>query len=337
MAHTITFFDREGLALADGSLTYSCSWDLNSVGQAQIEVPVNHTLAVREYLQHGNYVLIQDTDAGNWAGVLWTPRRWSKGVISLTAFTVEWLLKWRESNTDEIEGFANGIFQTLTSQANVPQDTLIRYTGGDNAGVEWTQDTDNTDLLSVLVKIAGLTGQDWSIEPVYEFGRLSFEAAWHYQRGTVTGVLLEEGYNVFTSDTQTILTEQGDIVNDLTLQVYQDGALATVSVTDSTSQADYGVKQQTIRTPIPFGMTKESYAQVLIDQKKNPRKTIPLSARNIDNLYERLQLGNQFDLRLTSAGFNDEGGIGIDVTVRLLAKQYEGQGVMGLVVEEVIV
>lgn len=334
MATRIELYSREGVKLTEVQGTSVSSWVLNGIGQARIVIPKNSGLTEKE-LQFCNGVRIRHSVAGDWGGEIYTQRDWYEDTWAVTAYSAEHRLKRRTPALTSYTGSAGDILTQIITDANLLQDTGIDLYDAFSGGESWTE-TANANLLELLIRIQARSGQDWGFEPVLNASnRLRFNAYWYEARGSAWNFALEEGVNIEAPQGVPFLSEQGEIVNDLTLRSYAGSATTDINVTDAASQATYGLSQSLQSVAIPTGLNGAQYASVLLAEKTAPRRTFNPVALNVNNTFNYLGLGDTVRLKTKRYGWTGS-GLGDSTRVRVLAKEYdERTGKMQLVVDEV--
>ena len=331
----IRVFDSDGKPLADLSAAVSRSWILNGTGTAIISIAKTDAKCTENNLRFGNLVLIEETDAGAWGGVILPPRRWGDHEVTVSAYTAERILKHRYYDAaTTATGTAGDIFTTLIEDAEAIDDVFTLDTVYDG-GESWTEEVQYTNTLEIMKRISARSGQDWSIEPALTGGGvLYFLARWHESRGTTrANVVLEEGTHF--ASTTLAFTEQGSIVNDLTLQAYTGtSTVTTVTASDAASIVSHGTYQGVFTESLPSGYTAQTYADYLLTLYKNPRRTFSLSVVNDTATLAYLGLGDIVGVRLMRYGFT-ENTLGFATTIRVLAKELDTHdSVMTIVADE---
>jgi len=336
MATEIRIFSNIGEPLADIDATVRWSSELNAMGKAEITIAKTDINAVEDILRLGNHILIEHDQAGRWGGELWTPRRWNKDAIVFSAYTKELALKYRYTTTASYTDTAGGLFVSLVDNGNDTADMQVDLGSVYDAGSSWTESTDRDDFYTILKRIQKFSGQDWSIEPALRGnGRLYFIAQWHEARGATQNYVFEEGTH-FKEDGGYLLTEQGDVFNDIRLIAFNGTTTTTVQAEDSASIAKYGRRQTVIRETIPSDYTASEYAAILLAKYKEPRRTFALRVINNSDWLSYCGIGDTVTVSLVRNGFTDN-ELGLDTDVRIIGREFrEEDGFMTLTVNEVV-
>lgn len=336
MPTRIEVYSHSGILIAEltGAVS-TTAWKLNGIGQAKISIAKTDSAVTEDFLQFGNRIRIRNDVAGDWGGELAPPRDWYASSLTLTAFSAEYRLKRRSPIAASYTGTAGEIFTAMIADANIPADTGIDLYTANSSGGAWTEQGDN-DLYSIMARIRARSGQDWGFFPVLNASnRLRFNAYWYTHRGTDWNFALEEGWNIKDMEGSILLSEQGEIVNDLTLRAYSTGNSEDVNVVDLASQATYGLNQDFRTLRVPDGLDRSAYAALLLGQSSQPRRTYYLIALNVGGTFDYLGLGDSVELKLRRYGFTGN-ELGTTTRVRVLAKEYSEQsGEMRLIVDEV--
>lgn len=279
-------FDRGGILLAELEPEWeSVSWRLNNAGMAKLALPYGDPKCTKDNLKPGNRLLVQfDDGLPDWGGVIDLPRTRRSTGIQVTAYSGEWLLGLRRTAKGRYFDAAQPgyVFQSLIGEENAEWATGVEvgevYLGGTARTLEYHYH----DLLRRVQDLVRLTGNDFAVLPVYEGGRLTFEAHWYERRGADRSgtVLLVEDRNVEPP----VLDEQGTIANRVIL--VGEGATwgaerLDVLSEDPASRDEYGYREH---AEVQAGVTEEATLQANADEMVAemawPRERLTLTALN---------------------------------------------------------
>lgn len=265
------------------------TWRLNGTGNARLFMSYSDANCLPHLLAFGNRILIQfENGLPSFGGVLDVPRRRTPFGVSINAYTGDRILSWRYTGGNlEFSGAAPGIiYRGLIDEANGKASTGI-YPGSIYVSPKsWSDEYRYQNVLSIIQQLQQLSGEEWSVEPHYEMGHLSFRANWYKQRGQDLShtVSLIEGHNV----REIILDEQGPIAS----QVYCVGGGSAGSewtdrnvgvANDATSRSTYGYREYVeVLTTITDPDTLDESAVTLQDDLDSPRSRMTLQTVDKD-------------------------------------------------------
>lgn len=226
------------------------AWKLNSYGQAQISIP--RARVAEEGVRPGNRVLVQfDNGLPDWGGVIDLPRPWNGPVLTVTAYSAEWLMNVRRLRAGlTTQGTPGDAIHFLLNEAR--RDGWLGFEEGninrDGVTREW-QIAART--LLDAVQDAAIGYGDFQMIPVLQRGRIQFRLEFRDRRGRDHGrnVALEEGVNL----SNVTLEEQGPIINHWTVFGQGTGWTADTRIigtaVDSESVRLYGLRQDDENAP----------------------------------------------------------------------------------------
>ncbi len=320
---SIQLFNRFGTKIAELNANASRTWKIGGYGRCLFEIPTNHAKCTEENLQFGNLIYIEHPKLPVWGGVIDVPREWNRNTITISAYSAEYLFKFRsEENTNKLSLSPGNIFQYILDASNRSADLRVR-TGSiyvKDEAINW--ELNLLDYYDEIVRLAEDTDNEWSLTPKISNRELEFDAQWAEQLGTDTTYALIEGLNLETGSS--IISENGEISNDI-LGIgsgANNKAKEKVHLSDETSIGRYGLRQ----TSISFG--EDEYASVDIGtrtelkKRKNPSKMFSLVALDHGNTWKYISLGNTFPLHMANVGFQHN-GLGMDTTIRILGMTYQ--------------
>ena len=352
---------RDGTQLAEFNGTARRSWILNDHGQAEITIPKNDPKITESLLRYNNRIVLISDNVPLWGGVIYTPRRWTDSAIIITAYSAEYLLKFRGSMdraelnipSDTTPAVILGLLVAAiqreeTLGINIGNITNAQFHSGASLGNRQLAYDAIQDTIS-LVDTAGSAGRasnmEWDILPIFDINnRLQFSFNVYVNRGVFHDFYLEDGHNIEASDT--LMQEQGDLYNRVRIWATAEHAGASwdqETVRNSAaSRALYGLLEFEGSGSIASG-GEPSFAAgnlaagKLLSKVRFPRKTFALAAINVNNTFSRLDVGNRLRIRLAKYGFLPGGGIGTDTIGRIVSMAYSDlDGKMDLVVDEYV-
>jgi hypothetical protein len=317
------------------------SWVLNGEGLCTLTLAANDAKANESILQYGNFITVEHELLPMWTGVIDTDRSWGAGLLTINAWSVERLFKFRRSpnNTTLTADSAGTLYKKLIDVANTDEDLRVVYGDIWRGGSPRDQQCDGKKIYELIAAISQRTGNDWSVEGAFDAsGRLYFQAGWYEQKGSKQGLQLREGFNITTKEVA--LSEQGEIVNDV--MGYGDGSTPETRIfyseIDALSRGKYGLRQ----IAKDFNGNKEmttlqQNVREALAANKTPVRTISVSAVDEGNTFKALRLGNTLPLYMTSVGFLNSGAVGMNTNVRIVGMRYnEALNEAQLIVREII-
>lgn len=343
MAHQITVYNYRGEPLTDVRYEINVGWTLNRPFAGTMVVPITDDVFLdwqEELIQHGNRVLMQDDDAGWWAGVIDAPRTWSGNNIICSVWSAEYLFKFRRTPDEPIsmERHAGSWYSTLIDWANAPEDLLVRAGQIWGGGVPHQRTYTANIIYDCITKLSDATGNDWRVVPQLVNNRLQFACDWFERMGEYQAYPLKEGYNMARSSTP--LKEDGPIYNDIfgfgNLPVWAKNVKG--AKTDPDSIGRYGLRQAPLSVDTNSQTSLDLAVQSELNRRKNTEKKLRPLAINKDNTFKYLGMGDVVPVIYTERGFTG-GKLGMEVYARIVGKDYTpasgGTAVMGLTVEVV--
>jgi hypothetical protein len=313
------------------------SWRLNNIGQCKFTIAVNAPKATETNLRYGNRVVVEfENDLPDWGGVINTPRLWKDGKITITAYSGEYLFKYR--TTDKGRYFTNQtigqIYTALINEANTIFPTGVVTGSVYGAGTLHSPDYHFKSLLDIFRK--SLTGRmstfDFDVTPVIAAGKITFKANLYSSRGSdKSSLALIEGTNLAPAK----LNEQGPIVNSWDLAGEGTGwgdERLTHNEQDVDSIGKYGFRESSrVYGDVSDPATLQQHGATHISNTKNPFNIFTLSALDVKpTKFAAYEHGDVVSLLAPSVGFG-----GTETTVRILAREISPQeNECALVVQE---
>lgn len=324
MTSRIVIYDKTGGAIAEIEANVQRTWELNAYASATFMLANNDLKAQEEFVQFGNFLVVEHEKLGSWAGMIDTPRDWGYRQFTVHAYSAEYILTKRRGPTSAtLEGSPGAVFQQMVELANQAAPTLIQvgtvYSGGRTRKEPYNLE----NLYEAIKALAQGCGQDWDVLPVFSAGgKLGFEANWYEKKGILQPIRLEETLNLeLLADP---LVEQGDIVNDLV--GFGGGGTwesrASVRLIDATSAGIYGTMQGSRSFDPDEEGTIEENTRTALAKAAYPRRTFRIHALDVGDLFYSLRPGNRLPLKTLNIGFTG-GNFGMETVVRILGMTYD--------------
>jgi len=318
----ITIYSKYGEPLTDIRAGVVRSWVLNGVGQAEFGIAYTDPKCRRAYFEFGNYVTIEHTNLPIWAGVIDTPRQWRGNYLTVRAYEMGYMLKYRRTTAGlKLTGKAGEIASDLVRLANEQGDTQLRvgeiYGGGSDR-----EETLGDTAYSHMDAVRRRSGNEWTIIPDLDGKQLVGNFNWHYKAGrTVTEIELTEKNTEKTSYT---LSEEGEILNDI--RGYGDAITSATRLVaysqDYESMGRYGRRQGTkTYSGNRQQATLDANTAADVALRKNPEMVFQATALDVGSTFNALRLGNRIGVNVSGVGFTDD-GLGYRSTVRIVGMRY---------------
>lgn len=332
----IRIFNRQGIELCDVRAFVERSWIMGDEGRASFTLASSDLAANEDFIQFGNWLLVENDYLPSWVGIIDTPREWGIRTVTVNAFTPERQLALRRGPLEEkVTGSAGTIFERIINLVNAAEPTPIAvgdiYRGGSQREETLNPTTFNQDLRRIYSRSA----EEYSWRPVVTSKRLVVYADWQIRLGSNVDIALEEGQgggNIEATDAPMI--EDEPIINDVL--GYGDGTAWTSKpnavAQDSDSIAKYGLRQASKEWSGTNLATIATNNNNYLATVKNPVRLFDIQALNVGEVFINLRLGNKMPLKMQSVGFG-----GVNTNVRILGMYYnpaDGQKVE-LVLQEV--
>jgi hypothetical protein len=285
-AAEVLIFNRSGSSpLEVRPQIEAVAWRLNRTGQTRMYLPYSDPECTPDNLALGNRVLIQfENGLRAFGGVIDVPRRRTSTGVNFTVYTGDRILGWRRTQkTAAYTSVAPGvIFRSLINSANLAWDTGIALGSVYAGGTARSETYHLAGVLDALWELARLSGEEFRVVPVFESGRLTFEASWDARIGEDLSetVLLAENLNIEPPQ----LDEQGPIAS--VVKCAGGGAGGTTwgdrLVGEDSSVASrnaYGYREYAeVLTGIFDQATLDASATSLLDEYNDPRPRYTLVA-----------------------------------------------------------
>jgi len=335
MASRISLFNHFGQWLTEINATFNRSYKLNEFGVGTFTMSTQDPKCREDYLQFGNFVLVEHDKLPAWGGMIDTPRQWGIGSVTSTAYSGEYILTTMITDrTSTNKGAWGVIYQNLVEETfNNDIGGIIKIGSIFGGGKSIQHIYHFANIYEEIVKLSKDSGNDWEFVPsIDENGRLYFTANWYEKRGMLKQYTLYEDFNIKLSSR--LLQEQGRIANQL--RIYGEGAnWQTRSVAkrhDKESIGKYGAR---FLAQAKEGDDLNANADQLIKDLAYPRKTYDIAAIDIDDTFYQCRIGDKLSISCHSVGFSGS-GFGSTATVRILQMAYdEENNGLKLVADEV--
>jgi len=330
-----TLFDKRGFALDELTASYNRQWVKNAFGECKFTAAIRDVEAHPEVFAKGNLIVIKQDNLPDWVGYLDFPEPWGDGTIVFQAFSAEKIFDLRPGRPDKLFGTAGSIFNRLIGVANSWGDTLMRpgdiYLGGSDREESISY---ANQLYADVQRIAERSGNDWDITPQVTNGKLTLLANWYAAKRKVVDHALTEGINMEAKSST--LEYTGPVWNSVVAfgnaSTWASRKLAYAS--DEASQANYGLRALGLAVDSNVDATVQAAADAYAAYYKNPRRSVDISATDVNGTFAWLRIGHVPDVELIGVGL-DDGTKGFTMQAEIVEMNYlHDRDVMDLTVRE---
>jgi len=337
----VRIFSRDGKQLTEFNHSVTRSWAIGAEGVAGCELPTGKAYSSEEFIQFGNWLLVENSMLPDWVGVIDVPRDWSANTVSIYAYTAERVLTWHSGPEEEkVSASAGGIFARIIEYVNEEGQTIVAP-GRIWRGGQQREETLNPNTLDVdLKRIYERSGEEYLFTPeVDDNNRLAVLGNWLKRLGDETEYYLTHGSGGNLELLEEALVEDGPIVNDVT--AYGEGATwaekARGHARNQYSVNKYGLRQFILKDKKTTDTeTLRRYAETYVREHSSPIRRLSASALNVGNTFNFIKLGNVVSLVLKNSGYHG-GKTGTETRARIIGMAYDpDQGhKVDLVIEEI--
>ena len=317
MASRIRLFNRAGSLLTEVDAPAFREWIINDVGSAKFTIKA---VGMESYIQNGNYITIEHDKLDTWVGVIVNPRPWSPKVVEVNAKSAMSLFQWRVGSYEQsVQGSWGAVFSQLIGIVNSAENTLLQI-GTYDDGVSYSSIVDMSNVYTYLQRALTQSQSRLDFRPVVNRGKLTIYIDMKPSLYEASKLDLQEGLNI--KDTTSVLVEQGDIYNDVTvIGVGLDQAKLTARATNPASIARYGLRQ-VLFSEGQSQTDVDRIAIVRLAQYAFPRSTLGLLTLDEGRTFLDLRIGNSGRVQLRTMGYKN-GALGFDGQAYLRALQYD--------------
>jgi hypothetical protein len=339
MSSRISVFDKSGHKMVELDGNIKRTWVIGAYAEAEGTISLENEKAKREYLNFGNYLVVEHDKLPIWGGIIVPPRDWERNTVKFSAKSGEFLLTTRNGPTwQKWEGHGALILKQMVDYGNSHGSTLLKM--GEYTPMQpWISRTqDWTKMYERLKELVDTTEQEWGVTPKFDVrGELYFEANWFPKMGMERLITLLEGSNLEAKGK--VLTEQGTIVNELLGigggSTEEDKVFTTSRDADSID--DYGLFQSSEVFGDTTWTSFVSSVEASLAKTKQPRNTWDLTLLDVNDLFKSVRLGDTFPIKMLQAGWKSDGTLGFEGSVRVLGMTYDDiSNKLDIVADEVI-
>lgn len=307
MADRIRIYSRGGIGLADLRVTVERSLFINDEGEAEFDIVTNDANCRDDFLNFGNWLLIENDKLESWVGMIDTPQEWRRRYVHVHAFTPDRQFFYRNVPKQlRLSGKSGNVFREVVNLCNRAETTIIE------AGTIWAGGADMPDenmsgdnLQDYIIDLAERSGAEYTFTPVAYQGKLSIQAHWLERIGVDSNFGLEESYNL-ADENYSLRRGTEPIFNELWGYGNGGGQSDRPSATfaDPVSVSRYGLRQGSkTYSDYSNGGAVFNALRNEINTTKDPEDVFKLSAVDIGTTYQNVRLGNTHPLRMWSVGY----------------------------------
>ena len=326
----LTIFDKNGYFIGDIRAATVRSWTIPAtgiVGECAWDMSLFDSKAALKYIDFVKYVLVRHPTLPPWIGFIYTPQNWGYQSITVRAYQIDGILKYRTMPDQTIADTPGELWREILQTTNAidGNEKPIRpnYIYGEGSLQELSL---SEDAFTSAVTLAAQSGNDFEVS--YDFdsnGRLYLKGNWYESAGQETSYWLREGSNVeLVSDP---LTVQGDLFNELV--GYSDAFTAETRLRfiarNEQAVSRFGLFQGSSVFNKVDNMTVLQNATVnYLYQTMNGQYAFDPVALNVGDTFKYLRPGNTLNLDLNRAGFSPSAsGFGYNGAVRIISMEYD--------------
>jgi len=323
--HRLRVFDKRGDPLAEINASVNCSWAQGDIGSLEFTISRDDANCTRENLEFGNYVLWESEFLQPWGGIIWPPRDWGRGTVTVHALAGEFWFKRKWVNIAEqtgmpknaLHGIGSAIFTKVIEigeSVGGGRIELGRLTGeGPYTKIEHSAQVS----YDALQELAGRVQQEWWLEPDTDSeNRIVFFANWEVRRGKEKNFDLVEGKNF---ELVGMATESGELINRVLVFGEGESWLPYAFAADKNSQFLYGATMRSEYMTEANQETLEARAEEWLKEAAHPTIRFPATIYG-DEAFRNIRLGDSFNIVMENVGFTQRG---VQMKARITAMQYD--------------
>jgi len=330
----IQIFSRDGYRLTEAIADADRSWLISKFGRCAFTIPVISAICKAQYLQFGNFVMIEHPKLPAWGGMIDTPRKWGNNEVTISAYTPEYILNFRTMGYDNLTLTEGGLYAHAIDLANkVDATRLFKAAPIDATGAVVSYALCYEKIYEYL---RDKLTYEWRIVPVVESNRIHFEASLYEKFIRPLDFTLSEGINIELGEDT--LTEDGFIYNNYTGigKGSSWGSRVKYFDNDAESGSKYSYREGALQVDSKDVATVEEATKKQLKKAKQPEKAFDISVVDDSdtNAFKYLDCGNVLHVNLSVCGFNGD-GLGTTADVRITGMTFlENKGVVRLICEE---
>ena len=339
MEQRLTVFAKSGDPIAELDAAVNASWVQGEVGSLEFSISTRDPKFSQRNLQFGNLILFESDLLPAWGGLIWPPRFWQPGQLTVQARSAEFQFTRRILNGGgrmpaggrKLTGTAASLFAQLIELGNQQADLRIEPGTLVEAGEPLSVELRQQSLWEALKELETNSGQEWWLEPERDAdNRLLFKAHWAPVRGRQRNYALLEGKHLALIGRA---AEAGDLLNRVLVLGEGETQKPSSLAIDARSQALYGPTFFAEFVETADQAVLNARAKELLRQHAQPR--LRFQARVLgEPALKQLRLGDSYPIVLESAAFSAGTA---PFRARLLAMEYQSaQNALKAVFEQIL-
>ena len=343
MTNTISALvcDQFGVVLDDIQSVFPRSMFINDTGKTEFIMSLNDAKCTQQNLIEGNLLLIENDDGlPDWIGVIDDPQYWTEGQIKVTAYTPDFLFKYRRGSgiatqpSGHIGSYLNVIRHYFNSCGGTQIAAGIHHNGPKVA----SEKIDTAVLLDELKRLCTTYNFEYTFTPSRDAnGRVIINMNWLEQQGHYKPDICIDDNNCQMVSDQVVYN--GPIINDC-LAFGTSGtwdSKGNQTYVNQSSKNTYGPRMITAQCSTPTNNSNEQAmltetAKSAVKASAVPSATFRLSVtNNPPGTWQGIRLGDILPFHSVGYGWSSKGGTGLDCLIRVMGMACEEvSGVLGL-------
>lgn len=300
-------FDNDGLLIDQVRTSADRSWALITETSARFYLSIFDPKANPYTLNFGNILLILNSDGlPPWVGMI-DQVSFDRGAVVVWAYTPErWFNYRRGPRGLTLRGKAGEIFSQMITLINSIEQTPLAV-GNINSNTGVMEETLRPIILTNnLARILQRSGEGYRWRPEIEKGKLTIFADWFPNLVLDTGLILQDGYNISGDHPMSMSAPVNDY---LAYGIGSDWQQRIISqVVDAESRGQYGLRQASDSYNTKVQAVLDITARTMLDQFKQPKDSVPITALNQGDTFQRLLPGALATYtKLVGQGFSSDG------------------------------
>jgi hypothetical protein len=309
------------------------SWVLNGYGKAEFSLSTLDSKCLERYLQYGNFVHIEHIPTKDefnvtngtlphWTGILLPPRNWSLGVLGVSAYSAESILKFRSMPYMSIKGTADQNFKFIVNLSYFKAQFIPIFFGSIATDENIYPDELRTNAYDHLQKLMKDSLMEWNITGDIINNKLFLVANLYIRQGFDTRYPLN---NLNSELSGALMTEQGTPSNHVFgySQAYTQQSRQARESINLDSFNEYGpLEINQVFVGKKDGKSVYISAQKRAEERGRPVKIVPRNVLDFNQSFSYLDIGNSVIITDNNAGFNYTGGLGYSGEARITTMSY---------------
>ncbi len=335
MTSRVSIFDPQGNRLTEIDCDFYREWKIGEWGAGKFDISVLDSKFDQEYIDFGNWVLVEHDKLPSWIGTIETPREWNGGIVTVNCKSGEARLMRQLTRKDtKYHGTPGWVFSRFVEDS-CSEVIGLKVGKVYSAGTHITVLDNYANVYDLVSRISEKRKCDWNVEPeLDDDGKVWFVCNWYKKMGTVRTTRLYEDKHIKTG---VKMVEQGETYNRVIVKGAKGSwAQGKIGIyTDWRAVQDYGIYEYLLSdNTAKEEDDHEEYARNYVNDHKEPRKTFTLGLADVDDLFKEVRLGDTFTLETYQTGFTN-GRLGCVADVRIFQMNYkDSENILNIVTDE---